>query len=158
SWPRWLAGRWSGRYPWEECLLLGFWFLGPAPLWLRHNPLRTDRATLLDALGKAGIGAEPGGHPQSVRLTEPAPVRGLPGYGEGWFTVQDASGMKVATAVAPERGSRVLDLCAAPGGKTAHLAELMANEGRIVACDVDDGRLATLKTLCGRLGATVVET
>ncbi len=157
AWPRWLAERWHGRHPWDECLRLGFWFAGPAPLWLRCNPLRADRVTFLDALAAAHVRAEASGHPQAVRLAEPAAVRELPGYAEGWFAVQDVSAMRVASALNPRPGSRVLDLCAAPGGKTTHLGELMHNRGQIVACDVDDERLRTLTDLCQRLGVTVVE-
>jgi 16S rRNA (cytosine967-C5)-methyltransferase len=156
--PRWLAGRWLERWGWDECLRLGFWFAGPAPLWLRVNTLRADRDTLLRALAEAGVRAEPGDFPQAVRLAEHAAVRDLPGYAEGWFAVQDESAMRVAAALAPEPGGRVLDLCAAPGGKTTHLAELMRDRGRVVACDVDDRRLATLNELCTRLGVTIVET
>jgi 16S rRNA (cytosine967-C5)-methyltransferase len=156
--PRWLAARWGDRYPWEECLRLGFWFAGPAPLWLRCNRLRVDRADLLKALAEAGIPATPGDYPQAIRLGESVPVRDLPGYVEGWFAVQDESAMRAAAALAPEPGSRVLDLCAAPGGKTTHLAELMANRGRVIACDVEDRRLQTLTELCRRLGVEIVET
>jgi 16S rRNA (cytosine967-C5)-methyltransferase len=86
------------------------------------------------------------------------PIRDLPGYAQGWFTVQDESAMCVASAVAPAPGSRVLDLCAAPGGKTTHLAELMRNQGRIIACDVDDDRLRTVNELGRRLGIEIIET
>jgi 16S rRNA (cytosine967-C5)-methyltransferase len=157
AFPTWLAARWRARYPWDECVRLGFWFAGPAPLWLRCNPLRADRTTLLGALQDAGIGAEAGEHPQAVRLAEHTAVRDLPGYEPGWFAVQDESAMHVASALAPAPGDRVLDLCAAPGGKTSHLAELMGNRGQIVACDVDDDRLRTVSELCGRLGVTIVE-
>jgi 16S rRNA (cytosine967-C5)-methyltransferase len=157
AWPRWLAERWLARFGWDECLRLGFWFAGPVPLWLRCNRLRTDRAALLRAFAEAGTAAEPGDHPQAVRLAEPANVRELPGYLQGWFAVQDESAMRVASALKPQSGSRVLDLCAAPGGKTTHLAELMSNEGSIIACDVDDRRLQTVTELCRRLGVTIVE-
>src|SRR5258708_34797042 len=66
--------------------------------------------------------------------------------------------MAVASALAPEPGSRVLDLCAAPGGKTTHLAELMHNEGQIIACDIDEHRLRTVSTLAARLGLGIIET
>ena len=66
--------------------------------------------------------------------------------------------MRVGSALAPTPGSHVLDLCAAPGGKTTHLAELMNNEGRIVACDIDHDRLKTVTELCQRLGVGIVET
>jgi 16S rRNA (cytosine967-C5)-methyltransferase len=86
------------------------------------------------------------------------PVRDLPGYAEGWFSVQDESAMLVASTVAPEAGMSVLDLCAAPGGKATHLAEIMGDRGRVLACDSDGERLHTVTTLADRLGLTTVKT
>jgi 16S rRNA (cytosine967-C5)-methyltransferase len=157
SLPRWLADRWLARWGWDEAVRLGFWFAEPAPLWLRVNPLRATRDQLRDALAAADHAAEPGPHPQSLRLAAHAPVRDLPGYADGWFTVQDHAAMTVASSLAPVPGMTVLDLCAAPGGKTTHLAELMHDRGRVVACDVDERRLRTVRELCGRLGVTIVE-
>jgi 16S rRNA (cytosine967-C5)-methyltransferase len=156
--PRWLTVRWQARYPWEECLRLGFWFAAAAPLWLRSNRLRTTREELLARLTKAGIAAQAGEYAEAIRLTDGAVIRELPGYEQGWFSVQDESAMRVAAALSPAPGSRVLDLCSAPGGKTTHLAELMQNQGQIIACDVDDARLRTVAELCRRLGITIVET
>jgi 16S rRNA (cytosine967-C5)-methyltransferase len=156
--PEWLFGRWQDRFGWDECLRLGFWFAAPAPLWLRCNGLRSDRAACLEAFAEAGFAAEPGVEAQAIRLAEHAPIRQLPGYEQGWFAVQDESAMRAATALGPTPGSRVLDLCAAPGGKTTHLAELMQNRGQVIACDVDDERLRTVNELCRRMGITIVET
>src|SRR5262249_8402033 len=64
----WMAQRWQGRHSWEECQRLGFWFAGPAPLWLRCNRLRTERDVFLARLVAAGIQAEAGEHQQAVRL------------------------------------------------------------------------------------------
>jgi 16S rRNA (cytosine967-C5)-methyltransferase len=158
AWPRWLAERWHARYGWDECVRLGFWFAGPAPVWLRCNPLRADRTALLQKLHDAGIGAEPGEHPQAIRLLDWTPVRDLPGYSEGLFVVQDESAMAAATALAPEPGMSVLDLGAAPGGKTTHVAELMRNQGRVVACDPDAARLQHLVETSRRLGLSIIET
>src|SRR5207302_4785510 len=124
---------------------------------LRCNSLRTDRQTLRDRFAKAGIEAEPGETPHSLRLAQPANVRDLPGYADGWFSVQDESAQQAALALAPEPGWQVLDLCAAPGGKTTYLAALMANQGRIVACDVDDRRLQTITEWSHRLAVTIIE-
>jgi 16S rRNA (cytosine967-C5)-methyltransferase len=156
--PAWLVERWLPRYGFDECVRLGFWFAGPAPLTLRVNALRTTREQFLAACVEANVSAEPGTHPQAVRLREHMAVRELPGYDAGWFTVQDESAMRVASALAPEPGATVLDLCSAPGGKTTHLAELMQNRGRIVACDIDATRLETVRTLAQRLGITIIET
>jgi len=157
SLPGWLADRWLQRYSQPEALRLGFWFNSTPPLWLRVNRLKLDREAYRIILTANGIDCELGPHPQSLRLTEALPIRELPGYSDGAFTIQDLSAMTVATALAPQPGWRVLDLCAAPGGKTTHLAELMNNRGTIVACDVDPGRLKTMTTLCQRLGVTIVE-
>ena len=157
SWPRWLADRWLEQFGRDECFRLGFWFNAPPPLWIRTSKLRTDREGYRLQLSAKEIHAEPGDHPQSLRIVDGAAVRELPGYAEGEFTVQDHSAMAVATALNPQPGWRVLDLCSAPGGKTTHLAELMKNRGSIVACDIDPKRLETVKTLCHRLGISIVE-
>ncbi len=154
SLPGWLATRWLARFGWEECLRLGFWFASPAPLTLRVNTLRIDRAAFLERL--AG-GAKAGTHPQAVWLEAHVPVAEIPGYAEGWFVIQDESAMNVASALAPEPGQYVLDLCAAPGGKTTHLAELMGNQGNVLACDVETSKLEPLAQTCSRLGIAIVQ-
>ncbi len=97
-------------------------------------------------------------HPQAVRWRTHVPVTDIPGYSAGRFVVQDESAMRVAAALAPEPGQSVFDLCAAPGGKTTHLAELMNNEGHILACDVDHEKLQALEETCRRLGISIIET
>ncbi|MFO0797268.1 MAG: 16S rRNA (cytosine(967)-C(5))-methyltransferase RsmB [Gemmataceae bacterium] len=158
SWPKWLAKRWHDRYGAWEAARLGFWFNAAPPLWVRTNKLRTDRESYRLQLAAAMIDAEPGPHPQSLRFAEHHPVRELPGYAAGDFAVQDHSSMLVASALNPQPGNRILDLCAAPGGKTTHLAELADNRARIIACDPDARRLETVTTLCQRLGVRGVET
>jgi 16S rRNA (cytosine967-C5)-methyltransferase len=157
SWPRWLADRWLARLDRDECFRLGFWFNAPPPLWLRVNRLKLDREAYRLFLAAKGIAAEPGEHPQSLRLLDGASVRELPGYDAGEFAVQDHSAMTVASALDPQSGWAVLDLCAAPGGKTTHLAELMRDRGRVVACDIEPRRLDTVAALARRLGVTIVE-
>jgi 16S rRNA (cytosine967-C5)-methyltransferase len=157
SWPRWLADRWLARYGFDECVRLGFWFNAPPPLWLRVNKLKLDREAYRLLLAAKGIDAEPGEHPQSLRLLEGVSIRELPGYAKGEFTVQDLSAMAVASALDPRPGWHVLDLCAAPGGKATHLAELMKDRGKVVACDIDPKRLETVTALARRLGVTIVE-
>jgi 16S rRNA (cytosine967-C5)-methyltransferase len=158
SLPDWLARRWLPRYGIEECQRLGFWLSAPAPLTLRCQPLRIERQRLLEALRDTHHDAEAGQHPQAIHVREGGPIRQLPGYAQGWFSVQDESAMRVASALDPKPGEAILDLCAAPGGKTTHLAELMGNRGRIVACDVDAQRLQTVAALAQRLGLTIIET
>lgn len=156
SWPRWLATRWVEQHGPDECFRLGFWFNSPPPIWLRVNKLKLSREDYRLQLEAVRISAEPGEHPQSLKLLDNVPIRELPGYESGDFCVQDVSAMKVASAVQPQPGWRVLDLCSAPGGKTTHLAELMDNRGEIVACDVDDHRLSTVASLASRLGVSII--
>lgn len=158
SFPKWLADGWHTRFGLEECIRLGFWFNAPPPLWIRTNKLKTSRETYRLRLAADLIDAETGEHPQSLRFAEHHPIRALPGFDDGDFTVQDHSSMLVASALGVQPGMRVLDLCAAPGGKTTHLAELMDNRGTITACDTDPRRLETVTTLCQRLGVKGVRT
>ena len=158
SLPPWLANRWLERYGPDECTRLGFWFNAPPPLWIRVNKLNAGRENYRIQLAAALIDAEPGEHPQSLRFPEHHAIRDLPGYAAGDFAVQDHSSMLVASALGVTPGMHVLDLCAAPGGKTTHLAELMDNRGRVTACDTDPKRLETVTSLCQRLRVKGVET
>lgn len=154
SLPGWLVERWRMRWGVDECVRMGQVFAAPGPLWLRVNPLRTTREQFLTAL----IGAEAGPDPQSVRLLAHTPVTALPGYDDGQFCVQDLSSQRVAALLNPQPGWTVLDRCAAPGGKSTHIAELMGDHGRVVACDVDEGKLTTVRMLAKRLGLHAIET
>lgn len=158
SFPAWLAERWFARVGQDELYRWGFWFNTPSKLCLRSNSMKISRDELLERLQSAGVGAQAGIEPQSIWLDQGAAVSKLPGYSEGLFTVQDESAMSAARRLAPLPGSAVLDLCAAPGGKTVHMAELMRNQGKITACDIDGQRLGLVMDTCNRLGMSIVET
>lgn len=158
SFPEWLVARWEERYDRDELERLGFWFNSPAKLCLRVNTLKTTRENLLAALEAAHVAARPGSLPEAVWLEDSAFAPRLPGFEEGWFAVQDESAIAAASLLAPQPGERILDLCAAPGGKTTHLAALMQNQGQIVAGDVDRERLRLIEQSCRRLGISIVET
>ncbi len=130
SHPEWLIKRWR-RFPnLEEILEADNAVL---PVTARVNPLRAPRE-----LGGPLIEIE--GDP-----------RDHPGFAAGHFTVQDETSMKAAPLLDPRPGERVLDLCAAPGGKTTHLAELMGGEGLVVAVDLPD-RIGLVREAARRLG------
>lgn len=156
SFPEWLVARWAGRVESPQLLRLGFWFNTPPRPTLRVNTLVTTRELLLARLREAGIGAEEGRHPHAIRLAQSVRVTTLPGFDEGWFAVQDESAMEAATRLAVQPGERVLDLCAAPGGKTLHLAALMRNEGEIIAADSDQRRLKQVADSARRLHASII--
>lgn len=121
----------------------------PAPLTLRVNRRRASREQVLAAFQDAGLAAEPVGAAGLVVAT-PRPVVQLPGFAEGWWSVQDAGAQRAAELLAPADGMRVLDACAAPGGKTAHLLELADID--LLALDADAGRLERVGQNLDRLG------
>lgn len=94
-------------------------------MWLRVNRTHHTRDGWLGLLEDAGMKGYPHpDYPDAVRLETPAPVHALPGFAEGWVTVQDASAQGCAVFLAPQNGEHILDLCAAPGGKTSHILEV----------------------------------
>ena len=121
----------------------------PAPLVLRINPRRASLESVQHAMTDAGHRAIACG-PQSLWLPEPASVPQLPGYSQGEWSVQDLGAQRSATALAPRDGERVLDACAAPGGKSAHLLELADIE--LTALDIDSLRLRRVQQNLQRLG------
>jgi 16S rRNA (cytosine967-C5)-methyltransferase len=157
SFPDWLTQRWLKRYSTEELIRLGFWFNTPAKTWLRVNSLKTTREKLLVALEEAGINAVAGNQPEAVRLKDSARIQKLPGFSEGWFSVQDYSAMQAVRLLSPQPGQTVLDLCAAPGTKTTHLAELMQDQGTILATDVKAERLGRIEENFRRLGLAIIQ-
>jgi 16S rRNA (cytosine967-C5)-methyltransferase len=131
----------------------------PAPLVLRVNTLKLSVAAYLDKLQLADIKAQPlGGElPEGLVLEGlSGSIRELPGYAEGWFYVQDASSMWVSRLLDPQPGEAILDLCAAPGSKTTHMAALSQNQAVITAIDPKKERLALLEENILRLGAAQI--
>jgi len=157
SLPEWLATRWEQRLGREELLRLAAWFATPGGVALRVNPLRATRDAVLEQLRTAGALATAGDGEFSIRLAEHARIEQLPGFADGRFSVQDESSQAAAALLDPQPGQRVLDLCAAPGGKSAALAERMQNRGAVIAADTDATRVALIGRGTGRLGLTIIE-
>ncbi len=124
-----------------------------APMTLRVNARRASRADYLALLAEQGIGAQASGD-SGVRLSQPMPVQRIPGFADGLVSVQDAAAQQAAPLLLGglSAGSmpRVLDACAAPGGKTAHLLELA--DCRLVALDIDASRCERIGQNLARLG------
>ena len=130
-----------------------------APLIARVNSLKTTVAGAVDALAAEGITATPHANGLSIVIDRsPAATIASRAFADGLFQPQDPTASAVALAAAPKPGMAVLDFCAAPGTKTTHLGELMANRGRIVAADVSRGKLSRIESNCTRLGVTIVST
>lgn len=157
SFPRWLIRDWLRRFDLEETTRLCSWFNASHSPTLRVNRLRQSPDVVREVLQAAQVTTETGRWPESLRLSQSVRVVDLPGFSEGWFSVQDESSMAAARLLAPQPGEMILDLCAAPGGKTTHLAELMEDRGTIVAVDVDPARLTRITDGARRLGLTCIE-
>ncbi|MBF0270890.1 MAG: 16S rRNA (cytosine(967)-C(5))-methyltransferase RsmB [Magnetococcales bacterium] len=148
--PPWLTRRWWHSLGEEATRARLLANNTPPPLVLRVNRLKSDRNALLAALGTRG--APHPFAPDGMIVTPSGPVEALPGYREGWFAVQDAAAQWPARLLGPQPGEEILDLCAAPGGKTAQLADLTGNQARIHAVDNSPSRLKTLTENLTRLG------
>jgi 16S rRNA (cytosine967-C5)-methyltransferase len=128
----------------------------PGPLWLRVNTQRTSRDACRERLADSQIDAVIAPTcPDGLRVDAPVPVSALPGFADGDVSVQDGSAQLVVDALAAPRGARVLDACAAPGGKAAHLLERDPSL-RLLALDVEPARLRNVRATLDRLavGAT----
>jgi 16S rRNA (cytosine967-C5)-methyltransferase len=123
------------------------------PMVLRVNALRTNRENYLQQLKQANIEAQPLPFPDSaIRLQEPVAVEKLPGFADGLVSVQDGAAQLSAPLMDLQAGQRVLDACAAPGGKTGHMLESTPELAELVAVDRDERRLGKVEENLQRLG------
>lgn len=152
SFETWMVRRWAEFYGGElEELLSGLNRV--APLWLRVNRLKTTPEELKGILEKSGITVEE--HPflkDMLRVKGRVLVTEIPGYREGLFYVQDPASYLSAYLLSPKPGEQILDLGAAPGGKTTAIASITEDRAKIVAVDVNPERMELLKENCRRLG------
>lgn len=159
SFPTWLSKRWLDRY--ELDWLIAFCAASNqiAPTSIRTNTLKIDRAELIKILAVDEIETEKSRYvPEGIRLLERSSVVELDAHIQGLFQVQDESAMLVAHVLNPQPGEIVFDVCAAPGGKTTHIAQLMGNKGQIFAFDISQSKLDLVDQNCARLGISIVKT
>jgi 16S rRNA (cytosine967-C5)-methyltransferase len=123
------------------------------PLWLRVNRMRASRESCATELESAGWNVQP--HPfapDALRIDPPTDVRSLPGFAEGRVSVQDAAAQLAVEVLAPQPGERILDACAAPGGKTCHVLEQVGGQAEVTALDLSGARLERVRENLRRLG------
>lgn len=152
SHPRWLIRHWLKRFGEEETRLLAEANNKRPPFTLRTNTLRITRNALIDRLRQEGISATPTRYaPEGITLDEQVSYEDLSGA-IGLFAVQDEASQLITYLLDPLPGERVLDACAAPGGKTTHIAQMMRDEGEIIAVERDLTRMARLLENISTLG------
>lgn len=156
SHPTWLVGRWAhtyGRLRADGICRAG---MSRPTLFLRPNRLRISPSGLSDRLRHEGFETQPGPAGVVAVTGHTAGLMRSASFVAGLFQPQDPTAAKAALAMKPARGQTILDLCAGVGTKTSQMAEIMQNQGLILATDKDAGRLKLLAENCSRLGITMV--
>ncbi|MGI6576229.1 MAG: 16S rRNA (cytosine(967)-C(5))-methyltransferase RsmB [bacterium] len=158
SHPRWLVQRWLARLGFAETEKLLQANNTARPLTIRVNTLKTTAAELCSILTHEGLAVRPGRYFAEALVLEQLPaVNKLASFQDGLFIVQDEASMLPARILAPQANERILDACAAPGGKTTHIAQLMGDCGNIIAGDIHPHKLELVRSNCTRLGITSVD-
>jgi len=159
SHPLWLVRRWVEEFGVEEVEKICAFNNQIPPLTLRTNTLKINRAELIEKLKGKGLEPLPSLYSEEgIVLKEPPPASELPFVKEGLYIIQNEASQLVTSILDPRPGERVLDGCAAPGGKTTHIAQRMKNRGEIYALDLNRGRLDLIEEMSRRLGIEIVKT
>ena len=162
SHPKWLVEKWQKRFGVEKTAQLLEWNNTPPKTFARVNTLKIDAGKLIEKWREENVEYD------FVRrdwleenlvfeLKSHPPLNSLTSFRDGWFYIQDPSTLLAVRELDPQPGETILDLCAAPGGKTTFIAQLMKNAGKIVACDISEERLKLIRENCQRLGVACVE-
>jgi 16S rRNA (cytosine967-C5)-methyltransferase len=162
SHPQWLVEKWQKNIGEEKTRQLLEWNNTPPKTFARVNRLKIDAGKLVEKWREENVDYDFVRREQLeenlvFELKSHPSLNSLASFRDGWFYVQDPSTLLAVTELNPQPGETILDLCAAPGGKTTFLAQLMRNEGKIVACDISEERLKLVQENCQRLGVTCVE-
>ncbi len=163
SHPDWLVERWTARWGGVKTAQLLQWNNTPPTTFARLNTLKGDGETLAKNWTEEGVIFHPRKFPWTpenivFELESHPPLSMLPSFQQGRFYIQDPSTLLSVAEMDPQSGEFILDACAAPGGKTTYIAQLVRNRGRILALDPQPKRLETLGENCARLGVTCVQT
>ena len=162
SHPEWLVDKWLRQFGPEDTRRLLEWNNTPPPTFARVNTLKGDAAKLQAIWQAEQVDFAPAPHDWTgenlaFELKSHPALPTLPSFRDGWFYLQDPSTLLAPMQLAAQPGDVVLDLCAAPGGKSTFIAQRMKNVGRIIAQDIAAERLKLIRENCQRLGASIVE-
>jgi 16S rRNA (cytosine967-C5)-methyltransferase len=157
SHPRWLWNRWRERWGDRDAAALCQWNNEPPPVYVRLNTLKISSAAVSPALEKTALNGRDG-RATVYRVRDSATFFRSDAWTNGEFYVQDPSTLIAVDMLDPQSGERILDMCAAPGGKTTFIAQQMENRGEIIAADSSNSRLGLVAENCRRLGVKIVAT
>lgn len=159
SHPEWIVERWIDRFGVEQAYALCAAGNVVPPVSIRTNTLRTSREALLAGLAEQGLNVRPSVWlPEGILLQNAGSVEQLPGYKDGMFVVQDEAAGLVGHVLSPRPGQIVFDMCAAPGGKTTHIAQLMGDVGQVIAIEEHQGKARLITEAARRLGMNSIQT
>lgn len=158
SMPEWIVELWISEYGFTQTKDILAAFMKEAPLSIRTNCTKTTPEELQQILEAEGLEViADGGLPYAYYISGVDYLQSLKSFREGLFYVQDVSSMKVAQLAEPKPGDYVIDVCAAPGGKSIQLAELLAGTGRVKACDLTEYKVGLIEENIRRCGLTNIE-
>jgi 16S rRNA (cytosine967-C5)-methyltransferase len=160
SFPEWMVRRWMDRFGPDDAVRYCDRANLIPPITVRVNTLKTKYARVREALAGEAERVEDGRYsPDAISFYSPrGSVDEMESFINGWFQVQDESAQLVCRWLNPRPGERILDACAGLGGKTGYIAQLMKNQGRVTAADMDGKKLQALTAEMERLGVSIVET
>ena len=156
SCPLWIIESFIKDYGKETAIDLLEESLKAAPVTLRVNTIKTDAEKLKADLEKEGISVTL--NEDSLTVAKGFDISKCDAFKKGMFHVQDMASQKAVEGLSPKKGERVLDLCAAPGGKSFTMAELMENEGELISCDLYENRVKLISNNAKRLGLDIIKT
>ncbi len=157
SHPLWLVRMWMAYYGYAEAEKICVYDNQSPDVTIRVNTLKTNREELKKMLEDAGVEVREGQVENALHLTKTADMSRLKAFLEGLFHVQDESSQLAVKILDPQKGERILDMCAAPGGKSFTTAEQMQNEGRLLSCDIYEHKIELMEEGAARLGIGMME-
>lgn len=159
SHPEWLIKHWLNNFSFDFVKALCDANNDKPRLTVRVNTLKVDIDEAKSSLEKDGFTVCPCRFvPEGLNISGPLSLTLTEAYSKGWIQPQDEGSMLVSHMLSPEPRQLVIDVCAGPGGKTTHIAQLMSNQGRVVSRDIFKHKINLIENLSQRLGITIIET
>ena len=155
--PVWLVETFLKDYGEQTTIALLEESLKKPPFTLKVNTLKTTTQKLKESLEKSGVTVCETEHTDALILLKGIDLLKNSDFKNGHFHIEDMASQKAISVLSPKKGERVLDICAAPGGKTFTMAEIMQNEGEIIACDLYEQRVSLIADGADRLGIDIIK-